>query len=95
LVAEFSPAKLEGYFDRGAGCSALRDSRIAELTASAIRFGEGKRYRLLAWCGMPNHVHVVCRLLPRHDLSKVLHGWKSFTARRANEILARKGVLAA
>jgi REP element-mobilizing transposase RayT len=91
LVAEFSPTKREEYLDRGAGGGALRDSRISELMANALRFWNGKRYRLLAWCVMPNHVHVVCRLLPGQDLSTVLHGWKSFTARKANEILARKG----
>jgi len=93
LVAEFSSAKLEEYFDRGAGCCALRDSRITELMASALRFWDGKRYRLLAWCVMPDHVHVVCRLLPGQELSKVLNGWKSFTSRRANVILNRKGAL--
>ena len=89
LIAEFSPAKLEEYFDRGAGACCLRDARVGEFMADALRFWEGKRYRLLAWCVMPNHVLVVCRLLPGQELSKVLHGWKSFTARRANEILGR------
>jgi REP element-mobilizing transposase RayT len=92
LVAEYSPAKLEEYFDRGAGACSLRDPRIGELMADALRFWEGKRYRLLAWCVMPNHVHVVCRLLPGQELSKALQAWKSFTARKANEILGRSGV---
>ena len=91
LVAEFSPARLEEYFDRGVGACSLRDPRIGELMADALRFWEGKRYRQLAWCVMPNHVHVVCRLLPGQELSKVLLGWKSFTARKANEILGRGG----
>ena len=91
LVAEFSPAELEEYFDRGAGACCLRDARIGELMANALRFWEGKRYRLLAWCVMPNHVHVVCRLLPGQELSEVLQGWKSFTARKANVILGRRG----
>jgi REP element-mobilizing transposase RayT len=91
LIAEFSPAKLEEYFDRGAGACSLRDPRIAELTVNALRFWEGKRYRLVAWCVMPNHVHVVCRLLPGQQLGKVLLGWKSFTGRKANEILNRSG----
>jgi hypothetical protein len=81
LAAEFSPAKLEEYFDRGAGACFLRDPRIGELMANALRFWDGKRYRLVAWCVMPNHAHVVCRLLPGQELSKVLQGWKSFTAR--------------
>jgi REP element-mobilizing transposase RayT len=91
LIAKFSPARLEEYFDRGAGCCAFSDSRVAELIASALRFWDVERYRLLAWCVMPNHVHVVCRLLPGQSLSKVLNGWKSFTARKANDILARTG----
>jgi REP element-mobilizing transposase RayT len=91
LVAEFSTAKLEEYFDRGLGACFLRDPRIGELVANALHFWQGKRYRLVAWCVMPNHVHVVCRLLPGQELSKVLQGWKSFTARRANEILGRGG----
>ena len=91
LVAEFSPVKLEEYFDRGAGSCSLREARIGDLMANALRFWEGKRYRLLAWCVMPNHVHVVCRLLRGHGLSKVLQGWKSFTARKANVILCRRG----
>jgi len=89
LVAEFSPAKLEEYFDRGLGACFLRDPRIGELMADALDFWQGKRYRLVAWCVMPNHVHVVCRLLPGQDLNKVLQGWKSFTARKANQILGR------
>ena len=91
LAAEFSSAKLEDYFDRATGACFLRDPRIGELMADALRFWDGKRYRLVAWCVMPNHVHVVCRLLPGQELCKVLQGWKSFTARKANVILGRNG----
>jgi REP element-mobilizing transposase RayT len=91
LVAGFSPAKLEEYFDRGAGACWLRDPHIGELMADGLRYWNGKRYWLVAWCVMPNHVHVVCRLLPGQSLSKVLQGWKSFTAKKANEILGRSG----
>ena len=40
---------------------------------------------------MPNHVHVVLRILPGQDLAKVLHSWKSFTAKMANQMLRRDG----
>jgi hypothetical protein len=82
LVAEFNAAKLEEYFDRGLGACFLRDPRIGELVAGALYFWQGKRYRLLAWCVMPNHVNIVCRLLPGQELSKVVHGWKSFTGQK-------------
>ena len=86
MLAEYSPARIEEYFDRGAGACSLRDPRIGELMANALRFWDGKRYRLVALCVMPNHVHVICRLLPGQDLGVVLRSWKSYTARMANRI---------
>ena len=59
--------------------------------AAALRFREGKHYRLLAWCVMPNHVHVVVRLFPGQELAKVVKAWKNFSAKAANQALGRKG----
>jgi REP element-mobilizing transposase RayT len=91
LVAEYSPKKIEEYLDRGNGACYLRDARIAELVANALRFWDGQRYRLMAWCLMPNHVHVVFRVLPGGELASILRSWKSYTARMANRILCRSG----
>ena len=91
FIAEYSPKKIEEYFDRGAGACYLRNSQIGELVANALRLWHGKRYRLVAWCVMPNHVHVIFRLLPGHALPDVVRSWKSFTARSANRILGRTG----
>jgi REP element-mobilizing transposase RayT len=71
----------------------LRDPRIGELTANALRFWDGKTYRLIAWCVMPNHMHVIFRLLPGARLADVLKSWKSYTARMANRVLGRTGDL--
>jgi REP element-mobilizing transposase RayT len=91
FAAKYSQKRIEEYYDRGIGECLLNDSRIAEAMAEALRYWHGKRYRLVAWCIMPNHVHVVCRLLPGHNLSDVLRGWKGYSAREANRILGRKG----
>ncbi|MGO8756655.1 MAG: transposase [Terracidiphilus sp.] len=91
LIDEFSPKKVEEYFDRGIGGCALRDPRIGEMVANALLFWHGTRYRLLAWCVMPNHVHVILSLFPGHELADVVRSWKSYTARRANRILGRTG----
>ena len=40
---------------------------------------------------MPNHVHLVLRLLPGWSLDKVSHSLKSFTAKEANQLLRRNG----
>jgi hypothetical protein len=50
------------------------------------------RYRLHAWCVMPNHVHVVVEPLQGYTLPEILHSWKSFTAKQANRLLGRKGI---
>lgn len=49
--------KLEEYLDRGLGECFLRDPRIATLVEQAICFHHGRRFELLAWVVMPNHVH--------------------------------------
>lgn len=83
--------RIERYLDAGYGACYLRDPRVASLVRDAIVHFEGERYRLAAWCIMPNHVHVVLRPEPGHALSAVLHSWKSFTAARANQLLGRSG----
>jgi REP element-mobilizing transposase RayT len=91
LVAAYTPKKVEEYLDSGKGACSLRDPRIAELVANALRCWDGQRYRLIAWCVMSNHVHVVFRLLPGQELANVLRSWKSYTARMANRVLDRRG----
>ncbi len=93
LVDEYNLKRIEEYFDRGHGACHLNDPRIAQLVADALRVGDGQRYRLAAWCIMPNHVHVICRLLPGYELASVLQNWKSYTARMANRVLHRTGCL--
>ncbi len=83
--------RLEVYADAGHGSCALQDPRVAEMVCDAMRHFDGERYRLLAWCVMPNHVHVLLEMLPGHALSEVMHSWKSFTATQANKLLGCKG----
>ncbi len=49
------------------------------------------RYRLHAWCVMPNHVHALVEPFAEHKLPAILHSWKSFTAKAANRLLGRTG----
>lgn len=83
--------RVERWLDAGHGCCFLRNGPVAELIASALRYFDGQRYDLFAWCAMPNHVHVVFRPQADWTLSKILHSWKSYTAKEANRILGRSG----
>ncbi|HAT10367.1 MAG TPA: isochorismate synthase, partial [Planctomycetes bacterium] len=58
---------------------------------AAILHFDGARYRIHAWCVMPNHVHVLVELPPGIQLAGIVHSWKSFTAKAANARLGRTG----
>jgi hypothetical protein len=91
LLEGYSHRRIEEYFDRCSGSCALADPRIGGSMATALRFWHGTRYRLLAWCIMPNHVHVVARLFPGQELGAVMKSWKLHAARAANQTLGRSG----
>ncbi len=74
----------------------LKDPRIAKLVCETMQFWDQQRYDLLSYCVMSNHVHVVFTPLPKQDgtffsLAKIMHGIKSYTASKANEMLRRRG----
>jgi type I restriction enzyme R subunit/putative DNA methylase len=71
--------KLEEYLDRGVGECHLRDARVAKLAEDAMLHFHNERYELLAWCVMPNHVHVLVHVW-QTPLSKMVQSWKRFVA---------------
>ena len=83
--------RIARYEDAGHGACHLRQPEIARLVQDALLHFDGDRYRLLAWCVMPNHVHVLIEQTPDHRLADVVQSWKSFTAKRANRMLGRDG----
>ena len=91
-LAALSGARIEAYLDTGAGACFLGKPAVAEEIVHSLRHFEGVRYRLFAWCVMPNHVHVVFQPLADHTLAGIVHGWKSYTAKEANRLLHRTGV---
>ncbi len=90
LDALFSE-KIEEYLDNGYGSCILKDREIAELTANSLKYFDGQRYDILAWCVMPNHVHAVLRPKNRHKLEDIVHSWKSFTAHEINKVTDSEG----
>jgi REP element-mobilizing transposase RayT len=83
--------QIEKYLDVGYGKCYLNKAEIANLVANSFTHFDNVRYRLHAWCIMPNHVHVIVEAMPENDLSKIIHSWKSYTAHRANNILGLTG----
>jgi REP element-mobilizing transposase RayT len=83
--------QIEAHLDAGYGACSLADARIAQLVEDALLHFDGARYSLISWVVMPNHVHVVVAPNSGFSLGTIVHSWKSFTANRANRILARTG----
>jgi len=90
---ELFSERVDRFLDQGSGKCRLRRDRIAKIVADALTFFDGSRYRLFAWCVMPNHVHVVVQPMRGHDLPEILHSWKSYTAKEINKVLGSKGQL--
>jgi putative transposase len=79
--------------DSGYGSCLLRETRCAALVEEALLQADAERYRLLAWCVMPNHVHVVAQQIEGFRLGDVVQAWKSTSAHEINHALDRKGRL--
>jgi type I restriction enzyme R subunit/putative DNA methylase len=76
--------RIEEWLDSGMGCCALGHPLVAGTVQDSLLHFNGERYQLLAWCIMPNHVHVLVE--PRHPVARIVQGWKSVTSR---QVLAR------
>jgi putative DNA methylase len=83
--------RIEAYLDAGHGSCSLRDPRIACMVEDAFLHFDAKRYRLMEWVVMPNHVHVLVEIEPHYQLSGIVHSSKSFTAKEAIKILGTSG----
>ncbi|MGC9394496.1 MAG: REP-associated tyrosine transposase [Anaerolineae bacterium] len=84
-------ARIEEYLNAGHGACALRNPRIGGMVENALLYFDGKRYRQIAWVVMPNHVHTLIETFEGYPLFDVIHSWKSYTAKQANQILGRAG----
>jgi hypothetical protein len=60
---------VEAYLDKGSGVCHLNNPEIARTIADALLHFDGRRYRLFAWCVLPNHVPAVVRVFSRQSLS--------------------------
>ena len=72
----------------------LKQPAIAQLVEDTIMHFDARRYCLLAWCIMPNHIHVVVEPTDGNRIGAIVHSWKSFSAKQANHSRPQWRVLA-
>ena len=82
---------VENYLDKGFGECFLKDERVAEMAQNSLLFHHDKKYRLLSWVVMPNHIHTLATPFEKTELREITHSIKSYTAHEANKLLNRKG----
>jgi REP element-mobilizing transposase RayT len=70
----------------------LRDPKIAEICKHSLHFSDGKDYKLICYCIMPNHIHVVFELANQtKSIGDILGAIKRNSAKDENKILNHKG----
>ena len=88
-INQWLAAKIGNTLDDCHGSCFMREGAVARIVANALTHFDTRRYELLCWCVMPNHVHIV--LTPLEPVDRILHSWKSFTSKRCNSVLRRSG----
>jgi len=83
--------RIEDWIDAGHGSCILGEPHIARMVQSSLLIFDGRRYRLLAWVVMPNHVHVLFEPIDAWTVAKIVASWKKFTAREICDQLRGHG----
>ena len=81
-------ARLEKWLDAGYGSCVLEIPESRDRVVEALAHFDGDRYRLHEFVVMPNHVHVLVTPHGAHELSAILHSWKSYTAKQILKVTA-------
>jgi REP element-mobilizing transposase RayT len=70
----------------------LTQPEILDICKSSIHFYDGKEYKLICYCIMPNHIHLVFELINKEKIiGDIIGSIKKFSGRNANLALKRKG----
>ena len=85
------PERLQCWLDQEYGECVLQEQNCKKIVEGALLHFDGKRYDLNEFVIMPNHVHVLVTPKAGHELSKILHSWKSFTATEINKRTGKSG----
>ena len=75
--------RIQKYIDKGYGACWLARPDIAEMVEQTLLHDDGVKYRLIAWCVMPNHVHAIIEFIEPYCLEQILQSWKSVSSHKA------------
>jgi len=84
---------IDKWLDRNYGDCLLKKEKNRKIVEDALYFFNGKRYDLIAFVVMPNHVHILFKLYKGHQLIGIMRSIKSFTSKKINALENRTGRL--
>jgi REP element-mobilizing transposase RayT len=76
---------VDQWQDNNYGNCLLKKQSNRKIVEDALFFFDGKRYDLIAFVVMPNHIHILMKLREGHELTEIMRSIKSFTAKKINE----------
>lgn len=83
----------EHLLHAGYGKCYLRNSKVRDIIAEALQYGNMQDYYLYAYVIMPNHLHILLQPIGDLSLAFIIRRMKSFTAKKINVTLNRRGTL--
>ncbi len=83
-IEQLSTKTIERFLDQGHGACQLRNPAVAQVVVDALGHFDDRRYRLFAWCVMPNHVHVVTRFFPGETFT-ICHSFLEIVYRKTSQ----------
>ena len=85
--------RIEQWLDSGHGSCVLKEPPLGQEVSDSLHHFDQERYVLDEYVIMPNHVHVLVKPGPGHDLGDLLQSWRSYTALQINRKLGQSGQL--
>ena len=76
--------------DPKSGPTFLRKPEIAQIVKDSLHHLDGKKYTLICYCIMPNHVHKIVKDT-KQVLFRIMQSHKGFTGFEANRAMSREG----
>lgn len=82
---------VDQWLDNNYGNCLLKKQSNRKIVEDALLFFDGKRYDLVTFVVMPNHVHILMKIKEGNELTEIMRSIKSFTAKSINKNENRTG----
>lgn len=77
--------------DNGYGNCILKAPSVRKIVADSLRYWDGRKYDLVAFVIMPNHIHLLILLHEEYTIESIIHSIKSFTSNEINIMTTHSG----